>query len=187
MKKQDRSWTKDGFCLRLAREEDALAYYEQNYDPLDPEAARLTGCKEAFSKEEVLSFFARCVAEDDRYLFLLIAPDGRIVGESVLNEIDLSLRCANFRMAIFHPAERGRGLGTWVVEATRDFAFEALKLHRLSLDVFSFNPRAEHVYVKAGFQREGVLRDAVFDGRRYADAVLLSILEDDWKRLKERP
>ncbi len=71
-----------------------------------------------------------------------------------------------------------------MVETTRDFAFEELKLHRLELDVYSFNPRAERVYQKAGFRREGVLRDAVLDGQQYADDILMSILEEEWRQLK---
>ena len=71
-----------------------------------------------------------------------------------------------------------------MVEVTRDFAFEVLKLHRLELDVFSFNPRARRVYEKAGFKVEGVLRDAVKDGDRYADDILMAILEDEWRALK---
>lgn len=48
---------KDGFVIRLAKAEDATNYYEQNYCSLDKEVARLTGCKEVFTKEEVTSFF----------------------------------------------------------------------------------------------------------------------------------
>ncbi|MDU6359372.1 MAG: GNAT family protein [Clostridiales bacterium] len=55
---------------------------------------------------------------------------------------------------IFHPAERGRGIGSWAIKATRDFAFEKLKLHRLELDVFLFNPSAEKAYQSAGFKHE---------------------------------
>ena len=33
------AWENDGYILRPARAEDALPYYEQNYNPLDPEAA----------------------------------------------------------------------------------------------------------------------------------------------------
>lgn len=144
---------KDGFLLRFARAEDATDYYEQNYCPLDKEAARLTGCKEEFTKEEVTSFFLKSLEEDDRYFFLIIAPNGKIIG-------------------------------SWATEVTRDFAFEELHLHRLELDVYSFNPRAEKVYLKAGFKREGILRDAVMDGGKYADDILMSILEDEWKLIK---
>ncbi|MGN0358880.1 MAG: GNAT family N-acetyltransferase, partial [Blautia sp.] len=174
---------KDGFLIRLAKLEDAANYYEQNYCPLDREAARLTGCKEEFTKEEVISFFLKSLEEEDRYFFLIIGPDGRIVGESVINEIDWDLRCANFRIGLFHRTDRGKGIGIWATEVTRDFAFEELKLHRLELDVYSFNPIAEKMYLKAGFKREGVLRDAVLDGDKYADDILMSILEDEWKAL----
>ena len=54
----------------------------------------------------------------------MMAPDGRILGESVINEIDWDLRRANFRIAIVHPTECGQGIGTWAAEVTRDFAFE---------------------------------------------------------------
>lgn len=67
---------------------------------------------------------------------------------------------------------------------TRDFAFEQLKLHRLELDVYSFNPRAEKAYLKAGFIKEGILRDAILDGDKFADDILMAILEDDWRRIK---
>lgn len=177
-------WEKDGFTIRPAQAEDAENYFFQNYNPLDKEVARLTGCKEVFTKEEVISFFLNSLKEDNRYFFLIIAPDGRIIGESVINEIDWDLRCANFRIGIFHSTERGKGIGTWTLETTRDFAFENLNLHRLELDVYSFNPKAESVYRKAGFKQEGVLRDAIMDGTNYADDILMSILEDEWKILK---
>lgn len=177
-------WKKNGFTIRLARKEDAENYYLQNYCPLDKEVARLTGCKEEFTREEVISFFLKSIEEDDRYFFLIIAPDNRIIGESVINEIDWKLRSANFRIGIYHAAEQGQGIGTWATAVTRDFAFEELKLHRLELDVYSFNPRAEKAYLKAGFKREGVLKDAVMDGDRYADDILMAILEEDWRKIK---
>ncbi len=178
----NKRWEKDGFLLRSANKEDAEPYYSQIFDPLDKEAARLTGSRETFPKEEVLSFFYQSLESKDHCLFLIFAPDGRIIGESVINEIDTALRRANFRIAIYPPAMRGKGIGTWAVETTRDFAFEELQLHRLELSVFSFNPRAEAVYRKAGFRREGVLRDAVLDGDQYADEIRMAILEDEWRQ-----
>lgn len=178
-------WERDGYVLRPARAEDAEAYYRRNFAPLDPEVARLTGCKPEFTREEVVGFFHRCVAAEDRYDFLIVNPAGEIIGESVINEIDPETRSANFRVALFRSGERGRGLGGWVIAATRDFAFGTLGLHRLSLDVFSFNPRAIRAYERAGFRREGVLRDAVRDGGGYADDILMAILEDEWREIKK--
>lgn len=184
MKKIGQTWTKDGYILRLAQASDGQEYYQQNFNPLDKEVAKLTGCKTEFTYDEVVNFFLKCVEADDRYDFLIIAPDRRIIGESVINEIDWEARSANFRICIFHSNERGKGIGSWAVKMTRDFAFEKLKLHRLELDVFSFNPRAEKAYLAADFKREGVLRDAIWNGENYADDILMAILEDEWRKIK---
>ncbi len=183
---QNYCWTRNGYTIRLAQTSDAENYYLQNYNPLDKETAHLTGCKEQFSKDEVISFFLKSIQDTNRYYFLIIYPDNCIIGETVINEIDNQTKSANFRIGIFQSSEQGKGIGTWAVEVTRDFAFEILKLHRLSLDVFSFNTRAEKCYLKAGFKREGVLRDAVLNGKEYADDILMSILENEWLELKAK-
>lgn len=179
-------WERSGYLLRPAVLEDAAPYYDENFCPLDPELARLTGCPEQFDREQVISFFRRCVQAEERYDFLLISPEGRIVGESVLNEIDWPQGCANFRIALFHPEERNRGLGSWMVETTRDFAFGSLGLHRLELDVFSTNPRAEQVYRKAGFRREGVRREAIQTADGWADDILMALLASEWSELVKK-
>ena len=177
-------WEKNGFIIRLARKEDGETYYEENFCPLDKDIARLTGCKESFTREEVISFFETSLEDENRVFFLIIAPDGSIIGESVINEIDWELRCANFRIAIFQLTKRDQGIGTWAVRITRDFAFEKLNLHRLELDLYSFNPRAEKAYLKAGFKKEGVRRDAVLDGDTYGDDIFMAILEEEWRAIK---
>ncbi len=131
--------TKDGYHIRLAQTEDAIPYYEQNYCPLDQEVSRFTGCKPSFRKDEMLTFFESSLKDQQRYFFLVIDSNDRIVGESVINGIDWDVRSANFRIAIFQKSARGKGVGSWVTAWMRDYAFETLKLHRLSLDVFSFN------------------------------------------------
>ena len=178
-------WKKNGYTIRMARKEEAEDYYVQNFCPLDKGVVRFTGCKDFFEREEVISSFLKWIDEKERYFFLIIAPDGQIVGESIINEIDWKLRRANFRIAIFRSTERGQGIGTWATRVTRDFAFEELKLHRLDLEVYSFNLRAERTYLKAGFKREGILRDTIMDGEKYADIILMAMLEEDWKKIKE--
>ncbi|CCI84580.1 hypothetical protein FC52_GL000718 [Lactobacillus pasteurii DSM 23907 = CRBIP 24.76] len=118
------TWQKDGFTICLAQASDVEDYYFQNYCPLDKEVARLTGCKEHFIKGEVTSFFLKAIEETDRYFFLILDLAGKIIGESVINEIDWDLRRANFQICIFHPTERGKGIGSWAVEVSRDFAFD---------------------------------------------------------------
>lgn len=51
----------------------------------------------------------------------------------------------------------------------------------LDKNVARLTGRAEKAYLRAGFKREGVRRDAVMAGSKYADDILMAILEDDWR------
>lgn len=52
-----------------------------------------------------------------------------------------------------------------LVLAVVDHGLTTMGLHRISLEVYAFNPRARHVYEKVGFVHEGTGRDALlFDG-----------------------
>lgn len=175
-------WERDGFLLRSASLDDSEPYYERNYRPLDRELVRMTGCKDSFTREEVASFFSNSIDAADRYLFLLISPDNNIVGECVVSEIDPALRSAHFRIAILQNAYRARGLGTWAVQSVCSFVFDELKMHRLELNVFSYNAQAQRVYEKSGFRIEGIRRDAIMFNGRYADDILMAMLEDEWRQ-----
>lgn len=186
MNNNQSSWTWRGCTLRPARHEDAEAYFHHNFAPLDAEVARLTGSRTDFTHDEVVGFFHRCVDAEDRRDFLIIAPDGRIIGESVINEIDPDARCANYRVAIFHSDARGKGVGSWAIRRTVDYAFAQLKLHRLELDVFAFNPRSIRAYARAGFRQEGVRRQAIPHGDGWVDDILMDMTEEDWRALPDR-
>lgn len=60
----------------------------------------------------------------------------------------------------------GRGLMTAVVRAFVPFALRAFSLRRLEAWIFAWNPASARVLEKAGFTREGILRQsAVKDGQ----------------------
>ena len=42
---------------------------------------------------------------------------------------------------------------------------------------------SKKAYEKAGFRVEGILRDAIWDNGVYADDILMSILEEEWKQI----
>lgn len=184
MEKYKMSWQKDGIVLRSFERGQAEKYYKDCFEIPDAEVDRLTGSSGVFNYERVVNYYNRIVDDRDRYDFMIIDSEGRFIGESVINEIDWEVRSANFRIVIFRSEGRSKGIGSWVVKTTRDFAFEYLKLHRLELEVFSFNPRAKRAYEKAGFKIEGLKKDAILDGNNYADIIMMAILEDEWKEIK---
>ncbi|WP_313584252.1 GNAT family N-acetyltransferase [Lacrimispora sp.] len=56
-----------------------------------------------------------------------------------------------------------------------EYAFSELNLHRVFLNVFSFNKRAIKLYEKMGFMHEGVLRQVFYRGGDWHDIVIMSI------------
>jgi RimJ/RimL family protein N-acetyltransferase len=111
---------------------------------------------------------------------------GGCVGEVVLNQWDEGNRSCNFRTLI-GPGGQDRGLGTEALRLIVGYGFEQLGLHRISLEVYAFNPRARRVYEKAGFVAEGVLRESLRYGDEWIDATVMSILDHEWARHRGRP
>jgi len=104
------------------------------------------------------------------------------VGEVVLNEIDWHNRTANFRIALFAEKYFGQGYGSQATDLILQYGFTQLDLHRIELEVYDFNPRAIHVYEKAGFVREGVKRDVLLWDGVYQSAIVMSILKPEYEQ-----
>ncbi|WP_394162213.1 GNAT family N-acetyltransferase [Galactobacter valiniphilus] len=153
----------------------------------DPEVQILTGSvgstEEAAAAspeldERTLQWYRSRAEQADRLdLAVIDAETGRCVGEVVLNELSVEDRSCNFRILI-GPEGRGRGLGTEATRLTVEHGLAA-GLHRISLTVFTFNPRARRAYEKAGFVYEGTRRDVMeFDGAWLSED-LMSVLSTD--------
>jgi RimJ/RimL family protein N-acetyltransferase len=153
----------------------------------DPEALKLTGTvhhdAEAAGLAEEKSFhdwYASRNDQPDRLdLAVIDGARGGCVGEAVLNERDPGNHSCSFRITL-GPAGRGGGLGTEATRLIVGYGFERLGMHRISLEVYSFNPRARRVYEKAGFRAEGVLRESLRYGGEWIDATVMSILSSEW-------
>jgi RimJ/RimL family protein N-acetyltransferase len=74
------------------------------------------------------------------------------------------------------PEWRNRGVGRRLLEATLAQARRS-GFKRVELDVYADNPRAIALYEKAGFVREGTIRDASLIDGVFRDAILMAIVE----------
>ena len=75
----------------------------------------------------------------------------------------------------------GKGYGMDAMRVLLRFAFDELNLHRVSLSVYAYNPRAIRSYEKVGFKIEGrARRVANRDGQR-SDEVFMGILREEWE------
>jgi RimJ/RimL family protein N-acetyltransferase len=126
----------------------------------DPDVRILTGSvhdeaaarRPATPEEEKLAaeWYATRNDTDDRLdLAIIDRASGACVGEAVLNQWEAGNRSCNFRILI-GPAGQNRGLGTEATRLIVGHGFEHLGLHRVSLEVYAFNPRARRAYEKSG-------------------------------------
>jgi RimJ/RimL family protein N-acetyltransferase len=148
----------------------------------DQESMRLTGTQDTFTFEQVERYCERIETAEDRADYaIILKSDPAYLGEVVLNGIDWENRSANFRIALAAHTVFGKGYGTEATRLILGFGFRTLKLHRIELEVYDFNPRAQHVYKKVGFVREGVRRDVLLWEGNYHSAIVMSILEGEYK------
>lgn len=76
--------------------------------------------------------------------------------------------------------EKNKGYGKMTLKMLQQLAFEKLNAHRLWLDVFTDNPRAQHVYKAVGFKEEGIKRECVKSENGFRSLILMSILKQEF-------
>ncbi|OGP78501.1 MAG: hypothetical protein A2V86_15630 [Deltaproteobacteria bacterium RBG_16_49_23] len=108
--------------------------------------------------------------------------DRRVIGHIELNNIDLRNKAATVcRVLVGEPSERRKGSGLQMVRKILEIGFDQLGLHRMDLVVFDFNQAAIKCYEKAGFRKEGHIREARKIGTKYWSLYQMSILEHEWR------
>lgn len=166
---------------RLRLEPLGPAHFDGAWAALqDQEARRLTGTHAEFTREQISGWLAGLGARYDRGDWAVIrSADDAYLGEVVLNDLDPDNESVGFRIALASADVFGRGYGTEATRAVVAHAFDDLGLHRVGLEVFANNPRAQRSYEKSGFTVEGRQRAALlWEGRR-VDVITMGMLAGD--------
>ena len=184
-----RTWFPDvltgsGVVLRRHKPEN-LAAFRRWYS--DPEIARLARYQEApMRPEEIERFFAaRVVGDDALAMAIHERSTDRLVGTCAFSQLDGDNGSALYHITIGEKDAWGRGYGTEATRLMLGHAFGPLRLHRIALFVFEFNERAIRTYQRCGFVIEGRARESIFRDGRWWDELAMSVLESDWRKLRE--
>src|SRR5688572_11290557 len=153
----------------------------------DPEIARLARYQEApMRADEIERFFAARVVGPDALAMAIHERDGdRLIGTCAFSQLDGDNGSALFHITIGEKDVWGQGYGTEATRLMLDHAFGSLGLHRVALFVFEFNERAIRAYRRCGFVIEGRSRESIFRDGQWWDELAMSVLESDWRRLRE--
>ena len=99
--------------------------------------------------------------------------DQKPIGCTYLRDYDSYVRKAEYGVFLGEVEERGKGLGKEVLELTLQFAFEELKLHKVSARAFADNLPSVMSFLRCGFEKEGHFKEEEYINGEYRDIVFL--------------
>jgi ribosomal-protein-alanine N-acetyltransferase len=165
----------DRVYLRPVQMEDVSLIVKWKSDPL---VQRMAIGREAQITLENQQDDVKEAIESDKelYLIIVVKATDQAIGYVRINWLDEAKRFAWLRFALGE--QRGRGYAKDALKAFLAHLF-AEGVHRVEAEVYEFNKRSLGLLESLGIKREGLKREAHFDGERYADIVVLGLLREE--------
>ena len=110
---------------------------------------------------------------------LVVELEGERAGAMAWERVNERSRIAHLGGLAIDPSFRGRRLADEAARLLQRHLLFELGFHRLELEVYGFNERAQRHAERAGFVREGVRRRAYLRDGEWVDSVLYGLLEDE--------
>jgi len=114
-------------------------------------------------------------------LVIVEQASNRIIGTTGFRPNTPGTADAILGISIGEPEYWGRGYGSQAFDLLIGFAFRERNLHRVTLDVYEGNPRAERSYLKLGFRREGVRPGNHFSNGKRINSIVMGLLRREWE------
>jgi RimJ/RimL family protein N-acetyltransferase len=149
---------------------------------------------ELFSHDEVDPFLAavrvrdrdgiraeieRSQAEPEEFGRFVIEVDGERAGTMGFDLANRRSRIANLGGLAVHPDFRGHRVADDAARQFQRHLLFDLGYHRLQMEIYGFNERAQAHAERAGWVREGVRRKAYHRDGEWVDGVLYGIVRED--------
>lgn len=178
-----RELTDGRVMIRPYRAEDIGAMYEAVRESVAEVSPWLPWCHEGYTVEETASFvMAREAAwkNDEAYGFgVFDSADGTYLGGVGLNFVNRVHQCANLGYWV-RSSRTGRGVASAATRLAARFALEHLGFQRVEILAAVGNHASQRVAEKAGAAREGTLRKRLLVNGQPQDAVLYSLVAEDF-------
>ena len=130
-------------------------------------------------REAILAEIERSEVEPGDYGRFVIEVDGRPAGLMGFEVVNRRSRIANLGSLAVHPDFRGKRLADRAARLFQRHLLFELGYHRLQLEIYGFNERAQRHAERAGFVREGVRRKAYDRHGEWVDGVIYGLVRED--------
>jgi RimJ/RimL family protein N-acetyltransferase len=133
----------------------------------------------ARDREALLAEIERSQAEPEEFGRFVIEVDGERAGLMGFEIANRRSRIANLGSLAVHPDFRGRRLADEAARLFQRHLIFELGFHRLQLEIYGFNERAQRHAERAGFVREGARRLAYWRHGEWVDGVIYGLVRED--------
>jgi Acetyltransferases, including N-acetylases of ribosomal proteins len=170
--------------LRPFREEDIDMVYEAICASIKEISVWMSWCHAGLAREETANFImsrAEAWSNDVEYSFAVFdAATNEFLGSLGLNYLKREYQMVNLGYWM-KTSQTGRGVATRATRLGARFALEQLGLQRVEIIAAVGNLASQRVAEKAGAKLEGVLRKRLLIHGQSSDAVLFSLVAEDFK------
>jgi RimJ/RimL family protein N-acetyltransferase len=127
----------------------------------------------------MLAEIERSQTEPEEFGRFVIEVDGERAGLMGFEIANRRSRIANLGSLAVHPDFRGRRLADEAAQLFQRHLIFDLGFHRLQLEIYGFNERAQRHAERVGFVREGVRRKAYWRNDEWVDGVIYGLVRED--------
>jgi steroid delta-isomerase len=152
------------FLLELVRHEDVQPFL---------------GAVSAADRESVADEVDRSLAEPHDFGRFVIEVDDDRAGTCGFEISNRRSAVAHLERLAVHPSFRGRRVSDEAARLLQRHLFNDLGYHRLQLEIYGFNERAQQHADRSGYLREGVKRKAYWRHGGWVDGVLYGLVAED--------
>ena len=130
-------------------------------------------------REGLAEEIERSRTEPEEFGRFVIEVDGESAGLMGFTQANRRSRIANLGSLAVHPDFRGRHIADEAARLFQRHLIHDLGYHRLQLEIYGFNERAQRHAERAGFVREGVRRKAYWRHDEWVDGVIYGLVEEE--------
>ena len=129
--------------------------------------------------EAVTADVERSSSEPEAFGVFVIEVDGELAGAMQFRRANQRSRIADLGGLAVHPRFRGRKVADEAARLFQRHLLHDLGFHRIQLEIYGFNERAQAHAERSGFVREGVRRQAYWRRDEWVDGVLYGLVAED--------
>ena len=147
-----------------------------------PEVRKYMYTQHEITREEHSNWFDS-VSKDKSKVYLIAELEGKPIG--LINFTEISEKNKSAFWGFYSGDLSTKGVGRLMEEAALNYAFNNLKLRKLSCEVLSSNPRVIKLHRRYGFSIEGIFKKHFVDSSsEELDIYRLALTKSEWVRTK---